>query len=118
LSHPFSELGCRQDQRASSLQTDIATTKVQLGHLKESVDTRIGNFQTHFESSLARTISNLESNMNSKFDKIDSKFEILENDIKHVVVEFTAEMGRKEARLVWWIVFTVSVVLISLCPPF
>jgi hypothetical protein len=115
--------------KISVLQTDITTTKVQLDHLKESVDTRIGNFQNNLENSFARTISNLDSKfaskvsalefkIDSKFDKIDSKFEMLKKDIKHVVVELTAEIEKKETRLVWRIFFTVSVVLILLYPSF
>jgi hypothetical protein len=118
------------------LQTDIVIIKVQLDHLKESMDIRIGNFQNNLENSFARTISNLDFKFASKvsalefkidlkfdkidlkFDKINSKFEMLKKDIKHVIVKLTAEIKRKETRLVWRIVFTVSVVFISLYPPF
>jgi len=37
--------------------------------------------------------------MDSKFDKIDSKFEMLEKDIKHMVVELKAELGKQAAEL-------------------
>jgi hypothetical protein len=49
------------------LQSDMATSKAQLDHLEESIDTKISNLQTNLESNLTRQISALESKMISEF---------------------------------------------------
>jgi hypothetical protein len=76
------------------LQSDMATTKGELDHLKESIDAKISNSQTNLESNFTRTNSALES-------KIDSKFGTLEKDIKRIVVELGADMGEREVQLAW-----------------
>jgi hypothetical protein len=84
------------------------------------VDTKISNFPTNLESSLIRVISNPDSKFVSKISALeskmdsrsDSRFEILGNDVRHIVVEFKAELGKqmvelkmemreRETRLVW-----------------
>jgi len=114
------------------------------------MDTKISNFQTNLERNFAGITSPFESEIDPKFEKIDTKFkkinpkfekidakfkkidakfETPEKDIKHIVVEFKAElrtqlaelkadMVKYETRLVWEVSFVVSVILISLCPTF
>jgi hypothetical protein len=86
------------------------------------VDIRINSIYTNFESSLTRQISALDFKFDSKIGalefKIDSKLDALEKDVKHIVVEIKAELGKQENRLVWRMFFAVSTILISLCPTF
>src|SRR5271170_1074226 len=111
-------------------------TKAQLGQLKESVDIRINSILTKLERSLTRQISALDSKFVSNISvldsnisildskigalefKMDSKLDALEKDVKHIVVEIKAELGKHEDRLVWRMFFAVSIILISLCPTF
>ena len=106
-----------------------------MGHLKESMDTKMNSFQTKFESNFARTISGLDAKVDSKFDnfdlkfsaldfkidlkfdKVDSKFDILKADFGKQLAEFEADSARQEAKLAGRMFFAVSV-LISLCPTF
>jgi len=106
----------------------MATTKIQLDHLKESMDTKI-NFQTNFESSFTRQISALDSkfvsktsNIDLKLDALDLKISALQSQMNSkfdtIGVKLKTEMVELETRLVLRIFLPVSVVLISLCPTF
>jgi flagellar capping protein FliD len=74
-------------------QSDIATIKAQLDHPKESIDTKISNFQTNLESNLTRQISDLdskisalESEMNSKFDTLKTDVVKLQGDLEYLLI--------------------------------
>ena len=85
--------------KINTLQSDMATTEVQLDHLQKSMDTKMSSFQTKLESSFAMTTNALESKMDSKFDKfalnfsaldfkIDSKFEKINSKFERIDSKF------------------------------
>jgi len=74
--------------RINSLQSDVATTKLQLDHFKESTNTKISGLQTGFTGQ----ISAIES-------KFDSKFDTFSREIRHSMSELKAELMQKMSEL-------------------
>jgi len=72
---------------------------------------------------LESKIDKVDSKVESKIDKLESKIDTFQNEMRHNLSELRSELEKKmlgysmeskrhEIRLIWRIVFTVSVVLI------
>jgi len=128
--------------KINSLQSDMATTKVHLDHLKTSMDTQISSLQTDLKADLTTQISALHSKVDSKIDTFQNEmrhnfdtfrnemrhnFDTFRNEMRHNFSElraesnqqmlgFRAESKQHEVRLVWRVFFAVSVILIFTIP--
>lgn len=94
------------------LQSDVATTKLQLDHLKKTMDTRISNHE-----------NGLTTQINALNSKFDLKFDTFKREVIHSISELRAELKqhtwgiirevhRHEVQLVWRVFIAVSSVII------
>jgi len=74
------------------LQSDIATTKLQLDHFKKSTNTKISDLQTSLQTSFTWQTGTLES-------KFDLKFDTFSREIRHSISELKAELRRSISEL-------------------
>jgi chromosome segregation ATPase len=105
-------------EKIHTLQSDVATTKSELNHHKESSNSQMHNIKTN----LTRRINALDHNINSKINaldaKIDSKFDAFQSEMRTSLSDLRAELKKHENLSVWRVFFAVSVVLILLYPTF
>ena len=99
-------------EKIYALQSDVATTKSELNHHKESSNSQMHNIETNLTGRINALDHKINSKINALDAKIDSKFDAFRSEMRTSLSELTAELKQQENRLVWRVFFAASVVLI------